>query len=115
MSSSLSLLPRILRSLLSKGITREYGAREIERVIDTQIKPLFVSEILFGQLKNGGKAVLTVGEEDSLKKTGASSGRSRKSGKLDLDRLSGKNADKNADKPVLIVEKAKIPVKKKQG
>ena len=106
---------KALSYIRSKGITREYGAREIERVIDTQIKPLFVFEILFGKLRNGGKAVLTVGEEDSSKKTGTSSGRSRKSGKLDLDRLSGKNADKNADKPVLIVEKAKIPVKKKQG
>jgi len=43
-----------------KGITREYGAREIERVIDSEIKPLFVGEILFGKLKKGGSAVLTL-------------------------------------------------------
>ena len=42
--------------LASKGITREYGAREIERTINNLVKPLLVQEILFGRLKNGGKA-----------------------------------------------------------
>ena len=50
---------KAVKYIRSKGITREYGAREIERVIDSQIKPLFVSEILFGGLKNGGRALLT--------------------------------------------------------
>ncbi len=68
-----------------KGITREYGAREIERVIDSQIKPLFVSEILFGGLKKGGKATLTlltdkdekgrVSQKPFLKVDGRSGGR----------------------------------------
>lgn len=37
------------------GITKEYGAREIDRVIAAEVKPLLVSELLFGMLKNGGK------------------------------------------------------------
>ena len=48
--------------IIAKGITREYGARELERVIDSKIKPLFVQELLFGKLKKGGKAVLSIKE-----------------------------------------------------
>lgn len=43
-----------------KGITTEFGAREIDRVIQNEIKPLLVDEILFGKLKKGGKCSLTV-------------------------------------------------------
>ena len=42
-----------------KGISAEYGAREIERVIQGEIKPLLVDEILFGRLKKGGKCRLS--------------------------------------------------------
>lgn len=42
-----------------KGISTEFGAREIERVIQSEIKPLLVDEILFGALKKGGKCGLT--------------------------------------------------------
>ncbi len=47
-----------------KGINEEYGAREVERVIRNEIKPLFVDNILFGELKNGGRIKLTAGDED---------------------------------------------------
>lgn len=43
-----------------KGISAEFGAREIERVIQSEIKPLLVDEILFGALKDGGNCSLTV-------------------------------------------------------
>ena len=42
-----------------KGVSTEFGAREIERVIQGQIKPLLVDEILFGALKRGGRCELT--------------------------------------------------------
>lgn len=42
-----------------KGISAEFGAREIERVIQGEIKPLLVDEILFGALKEGGTCRLT--------------------------------------------------------
>lgn len=42
-----------------KGISAEFGAREIQRVIQGEVKPLLVDEILFGRLKNGGSALLT--------------------------------------------------------
>lgn len=43
-----------------KGVSQEFGAREVDRVIRNEIKPLFVDEMLFGKLKNGGKIALTV-------------------------------------------------------
>ena len=45
--------------LLKEGFTPEYGAREMDRVIAQQLKPLLMREILFGNLKQGGK--VTVG------------------------------------------------------
>ncbi|MBQ6195528.1 MAG: AAA family ATPase [Prevotella sp.] len=44
--------------LLSEGFTREYGAREMDRVIGNRLKPLLMREILFGKLKKGGNAVV---------------------------------------------------------
>lgn len=43
----------------SKGISEEFGAREVDRVIRNEVKPLFVDEILFGKLKRGGNLLLT--------------------------------------------------------
>lgn len=40
--------------LTKRGVTKEYGGREIERIINSEIKPLLVNEILFGSLKKGG-------------------------------------------------------------
>lgn len=48
------------RYLMQKGVTREYGAREISRVINTEVKPLLVDQILFGKLKKGGKCLLDI-------------------------------------------------------
>lgn len=38
----------------SAGITKEYGARQIDRIINQEIKPLLAERILFGDLKDGG-------------------------------------------------------------
>ena len=48
------------RLVKKKGISVEFGAREIERVIQSEIKPLLVDEILFGALKDGGTCTLAV-------------------------------------------------------
>lgn len=40
--------------LLRLGFTKEYGAREMDRVIAGRLKPLLMREILFGKLKRGG-------------------------------------------------------------
>lgn len=46
----------------NNGITREYGARQIDRIINSKIKPLLAKEILFGKLKNGGECCVDVTE-----------------------------------------------------
>ena len=50
----MSLNPDAFEYLLKEGFTTEYGAREMDRVIAQQLKPLLMREILFGSLKNGG-------------------------------------------------------------
>mgnify|MGYP004493334159 FL=1 len=46
--------------LLTKGFTPEYGARELDRVIGSMLKPLLMKEMLFGKLKKSGDAVVEV-------------------------------------------------------
>ena len=46
--------------LLKEGYTQEYGAREMDRVIAQQLKPLLMREILFGSLKEGGTVTVDV-------------------------------------------------------
>ena len=48
--------------LLKEGFTAEYGAREMDRVISQQLKPLLMREILFGNLKKGG--TISIGIKD---------------------------------------------------
>lgn len=50
----MSVSAEVREHLLDRGFTREYGAREIERVVNAELKPLFMRHILFGELKNGG-------------------------------------------------------------
>jgi len=44
--------------LLDEGYTREYGAREMDRVIAQRLKPLLMREILFGSMKQGGHIII---------------------------------------------------------
>ncbi|CDM68270.1 ATP-dependent Clp protease ATP-binding subunit ClpA [Clostridium bornimense] len=49
-----------------KGVSKEFGAREIIRVINSDIKTLLVEEILFGFLKDGGKCIVDFDENKFL-------------------------------------------------
>jgi len=51
--------------LLSKGYTRQYGAREMDRVLQSMLNPLLMREILFGRLKKGGNILVDV-KDDAL-------------------------------------------------
>jgi ATP-dependent Clp protease ATP-binding subunit ClpA len=44
--------------LANKTNSQEYGAREIERLVDDEIRSLFIDALLYGSLQNGGKAHL---------------------------------------------------------
>ena len=54
----------VIKYIAEKGTSQEFGAREISRVISGRIKPLFVEEILFGRLKNGGKCSVEINNEE---------------------------------------------------
>jgi len=47
-----------------KGVSVEFGAREVDRVIRNEIKPLLVDDLLFGRLKDGGKAELSANGDE---------------------------------------------------
>ena len=46
--------------LSKKGYSEAYGAREINRVVQQEIKTYFVDEVLFGELSSGGSAVIDI-------------------------------------------------------
>ena len=50
----MKLSQKVFDYLLNEGYTIEYGAREMDRVIAQQLKPMLMREILFGSLKDGG-------------------------------------------------------------
>ena len=52
----LSFSRKVIHQIAQKGMSNEYGAREIARIIEGEIKPLLVDEVLFGKLSKGGKA-----------------------------------------------------------
>ena len=54
----LTLKDETFNALLEEGFTREYGAREMDRVINQRLKPRLMREILFGSLKNGGQITI---------------------------------------------------------
>ena len=55
---TMTLSDEAFNLLLKEGFTREYGAREMDRVIAQRLKPLLMREILFGSLKKGGNVEL---------------------------------------------------------
>jgi len=46
------------------GISEEFGAREIARIVASKIKPLLVDEILFGKLNDGGNCTVDFIDEN---------------------------------------------------
>ena len=58
--------PEAYRKLLGEGFSPEYGAREIERVLNSRLTPMLMKEILFGQgsksHREGFTAIITATE-----------------------------------------------------
>ena len=61
----MELSPEARNWLLQRGFLPEYGAREMDRVIASHLKPLLMREILFGSLKSGGTTCIRV-DKDQL-------------------------------------------------
>lgn len=57
-SVSITLTDEVHQHLLKSGYSKEYGAREMDRVIQQQLKTMLMREILFGKLKKGGEATV---------------------------------------------------------
>lgn len=57
-SVSITLTDEAHQHLLKNGYSKEYGAREMDRVIQQQLKTMLMREILFGKLKKGGETTV---------------------------------------------------------
>ncbi|MCY6369167.1 ATP-dependent Clp protease ATP-binding subunit ClpA [Clostridium ganghwense] len=60
---SLNVTEKCYKWLAQKGFSKAYGAREILRVVQQEIKPYFVDEVLFGKLSNGGAAIIDIADD----------------------------------------------------
>lgn len=56
----LEIEPEAYQKLLKEGFSPEYGAREIERVLNAQLTPLLMKEILFGGKKEDFTATVAL-------------------------------------------------------
>jgi ATP-dependent Clp protease ATP-binding subunit ClpA len=57
---------KLIEYIAKTGVSKEYGAREIKRIINEEIKPLLVEELLFGKLKNGGSLSVDITDDKNM-------------------------------------------------
>lgn len=62
---TIELSDEAFQLLLNKGFSPKYGAREMDRTIHSMLNPLLMREILFGSLRNGGKAEIITDKDSS--------------------------------------------------
>lgn len=55
---TVTLTDEARQQLIDEGFSSQFGAREMDRVIQRRLTPLLMEEILFGKLKNGGDIVV---------------------------------------------------------
>ena len=53
---TLDTTPELVSWLAEQGYSREFGARNVARLVEDKIKTFFVDEVLFGRLEEGGHA-----------------------------------------------------------
>ncbi|VYU11275.1 AAA domain-containing protein [Clostridium tertium] len=56
----ITISSKVLSNISDKGLSKEFGGREIKRVINSELKTLLVDEILFGKLSKGGKCSIGI-------------------------------------------------------
>lgn len=61
----LSLSDECVCYFAEKGSSPEYGARNVSRLIDSEISSVLVDEVLFGRLVQGGKAICSLNKDKS--------------------------------------------------
>jgi ATP-dependent Clp protease ATP-binding subunit ClpA len=57
---SLKVSEECYRWIAERSLSSNYGAREINRIVQKEIKPYFVDEVLFGELSSGGNALIDI-------------------------------------------------------
>ena len=63
----LEIEPEAHAALLKEGFSQEYGAREIERVVNSRITPLLMREILFGRKEDFTAVIALEGNDFSIR------------------------------------------------
>jgi ATP-dependent Clp protease ATP-binding subunit ClpA len=63
---TLEVTPRCMDWLAEKGYSKEFGAREIARLVSSKLKDFFVDEILFGRLTKGGSARADIDNDEII-------------------------------------------------
>jgi ATP-dependent Clp protease ATP-binding subunit ClpA len=71
------------RHLAALGYSREFGARNVARVVQEKVKHFFVDSVLFGELARGGRAIVDLDSDSGqvvfrAEKKGSSGSRTRK-------------------------------------
>lgn len=61
---TLKLTAKAREQLIALGFSPKYGGREIDRVIQAQVKARLMRDILFGELKEGGTATLGYSDKE---------------------------------------------------
>ncbi len=56
----LSVTGGVIKHLAEKSYSREFGARETARIVEETLENLLLEEILFGSLRNGGRASVVI-------------------------------------------------------
>lgn len=61
---TLEVPDEVIKWIAKEGYSDEFGAREINRLVQTKIKDFFVDEVLFGRLISGGEARAVLKDND---------------------------------------------------
>ena len=65
---TLKVSKNVISTIISRNIKSEFGGREIIRIIEKEIKPLFSKPIVFGELKSGDTCTLGVKDNQFILK-----------------------------------------------
>ncbi|MDR2965123.1 MAG: ATP-dependent Clp protease ATP-binding subunit ClpA [Treponema sp.] len=63
-SVTLTVTEGCMEKLAEEGYSKEFGARNANRLIEDKIKSFFVDEVLFGSLSEGGSAIVDYRDDD---------------------------------------------------
>ena len=61
---TLTITEGCVEQLAKDGYSKEFGARNANRLIEEKIKSFFVDEVLFGRLSEGGSAIVDYRDDD---------------------------------------------------